>query len=65
MELLLTQKLLLDGLKLFRVSKGQCMVIMMLMDTEEKRWRLMEYLQNHLNASEEEIMTQARRITTA
>ena len=65
MELLLTQKLLLAGLKLFRVSKGQCMVIMMLMDTEEKRWSLMEYLQNHLNASEEEIMTQARRITTA
>lgn len=62
MELLLTQKLLIDGLKLFQVSMGQSMVIMMLMDTEEKRWSLMKYLQKHLSASEEEIVEEAQRI---
>lgn len=64
MELLLTQKLLIDGLKLFQVSQGKAMVVMMLMDTEEKRWRMMKFMQAHQTATEDEIVAEAYRIAT-
>lgn len=62
MELLLTQKLLIDGLKLFQVSQGKAMVVMMLMDTEEKRWRMMKFMQDNLSATEEKLVAEAYRI---
>lgn len=64
MELLLTQKLLIDGLKLFQVSQGKAMVVMMLMDTEEKRWRMMKFMQDNLSATEEKLVAEAYRIAT-
>jgi len=58
----ITEKLLLDGLRLFQLSKGNCILVMMLMDTDEKRWILMDYLTNTLNATENQIVDKAYRI---
>ena len=62
MELSKAEELLLDGLKLFPMRKGNIILAMMLMDTEEKRWNLITFLASTPNASEKEIMTEAQKI---
>ena len=65
MALTTAEKLLLRGLKLFQLQRGNMMLVMMLMDTEEKRWSLMTYLTNSQHATEEEILNEAYRIARA
>ena len=62
MELSKAEELLLDGLKLFPMRKGNIILSMMLMDTEEKRWDLITFLASTLDASEEEIMAKVKEI---
>ena len=62
MELTKAEELLLGGLMLFTMRKGNIILAMMLMDTEEKRWDLITFLASKQNASEEEIMEAAQRI---
>ena len=62
MELTKAEELLLGGLMLFPMRKGNIILAMMLMDTEEKRWDLITFLASKQNASEEEIMEAAQKI---
>ncbi len=62
MKLTKAEKLLLQGLKIFGLRRGNAMLVMMLMDTEQKRWDLMEYMVANQYATEEEIMDVAHRI---
>ena len=50
------EKLLLNGLKLFGLGRGNALLVMMLMDTEQKRWNLMEYMVANQYAKEDEII---------
>ena len=62
MALTKTEKLLLQGLKIFGLRRGNTMLVMMFMDTEQKRWDLMEYMIANQYATEEEIIDVAHRI---
>lgn len=63
MALTKAEELLLRGLKLFKLRRGNVILAMMLMDTEEKRWVLMEYMAKNENATENEIIAEAYRIS--
>lgn len=48
----ITEKLLIRGLKLFGLPKGSIILTMMLTNTEEKRWAMMDFMVNNQNATE-------------
>lgn len=60
MALTKTEKLLLRGLKLFGLRKGNTMLVMMLMDTEQKRWDMIlflkEIIESEIEITEEQIV---------
>lgn len=58
----ITEKLLIRGLKLFGLPKGSIILTMMLTDTEEKRWAMMDFMVNNQNATEKEIVQKAYQI---
>ena len=62
MKMTEAEELLLDGLKLFPMQKGNMILVMFLMETDAQRWELIEFLANTQNASENEIMSMARQI---
>lgn len=62
MALTKAEKLLLRGLKLFELKRGNAMLVMMLMDTEQKRWDLMEYMVANQYATEDEILAKGHQI---
>ena len=62
MALTKAEKILLRGLKLFGLRRGNAMLVMMLMDTEQKRWNLMEYMVANQYATEDEILAIANQI---
>lgn len=67
MELTTTEKLLIRGLKLFNVPRGNAMVVMMLLDTEEKRWDMLTFMADSLEKSEkcEPMLTEDEIVRTA
>lgn len=52
MELSTTEELLIDGLILFNVARGNAMLVMMLLGTEKKRWAMLEFMLEALEKSE-------------
>ena len=54
--------MVLRGLKVFKLRRGNIMLVMMLMNTEEKRYNLMTFMTNSPNATEAEIIEEAYKI---
>lgn len=55
-------QLLIDGLELFGVQDGISAVIFILLKGDEKKMRLMEYMVEHQNATQDELLQKAREI---
>ena len=64
MGLSIAEKLLLDGLRIFHVHRGNAMLIMLLLKTDEMRWDLMNYMVAHQEATEDELVSLARSISS-
>lgn len=62
MSLTTAEKLLMEGLGFFDMKKGSKVLALMLMDTEDKRWNLINFLADHKDATEDEIVAEAYRI---
>ena len=60
MALTKTEKLLIDGLKLIKLRRGNIILAMFLLDTDEKRWDMIlfleEVLKREIEITEEQIM---------
>ena len=56
MELTQLEKDLLSGLKAFGVEKDEAVATMMFLQKEEEREELLDYMLNHLKATEQDIM---------
>lgn len=59
-----TQELLIDGLKIFGVSKREAILLMLRMQDETQMWELMEWMTEHQGATEKEILAVAEKIMT-
>ena len=53
MALTKTEKLLLDGLKLFGLRRGNAFLTMFLLDTDEKRWDMILFLKEIIESEKE------------
>ena len=62
MELSGNEKLLIQGLQICGISKGMSAVIFMTLQTDEQKLEMCNYLADHKDASDEELLEQARRI---
>lgn len=62
MALTTAEKHLMEGLGFFDMKKGNQVLALMLMDTDEKRWELINFLAAHEGAAEDEVMDAAYRI---
>ena len=56
MALTQLEKDLLSGLKAFGVAKDEAVATMMFLQKEEEREELLDYMLNHLKATEQDIM---------
>ena len=60
------EQLLIDGLKICQLRRGNIILAMFLMDTDEKRWDLINFLEKILlseeQISEDDIMNEVQRI---
>lgn len=56
------EQLLIDGLKLCGVSKGMGAVIFLTLKTEENMLEMCDYLADHRDATEQELLNKAREI---
>lgn len=54
---------LLSGLRLFPLTKGQRLRIFLMMDTEEQMLRMCQYMAKNLEATADDLMSEAVRIT--
>lgn len=57
------EELLIRGLKAFGVRKGAAMEIALRMETEEQQYKMMDYMADHREATAEELLDEARRIS--
>ena len=57
------EELLIRGLKAFGVRKGAAMEIALRMETEEQQYKMMDYMVDHREATGEELLDEARRIS--
>ena len=62
MELSETQKLLINGLKLFKMEKEEIIIIMILLQEEDQMNSLMHFMINHREANQEDILEEAVNI---
>ena len=62
MELSETQKLLVNGLKLFKVEKECIVGIMLMLKEEDQMWDMMDYMADNLKATQEELLLKATEI---
>ena len=56
------EQILINGLQLFPMKEGQRVRIFLMMDTEEQMLKMAQYMAKHLNATGEELMSEAERI---
>ena len=63
MALTQTQQLLFDGLNAFPTTRAQRIHIWLMMDNEAQMWEMMQYMKAHLEATGDELMAAAVRIT--
>lgn len=61
-ELTMTERHLLDGFKAFGVSKGMAALMFVMLDGEEQETEMIEYMMEHLKATEEELVKEAYKI---
>ena len=57
------EHMLLSGLRLFPLTKGQRLRIFLMMDTEEQMLKMCQYMTKHLYATAEQLMSKAVQIT--
>ena len=57
------EELLIRGLRAFDVRKGAAMEIALRMETEEQQYEMMNYMADHREATPEELLSEARRIS--
>ena len=62
MELSETQKLLVNGLKLFKVEKECIVGIMLMLKEEDQMWDMMDCMADNLKATQEELLLKATEI---
>lgn len=55
-------KLLVYALKTIQMPKLLALGILMTLDTDEKKWELLDYIVKHPKASHEEVVSEAMRI---
>ena len=56
------EQALIDGMEAFKVRRGISAQIFLMLDGEEQYLDMIHYMQEHLNATGEELLEQARRI---
>lgn len=56
------EQALIDGMEAFKVRRGISAQIFLMLDGEEQYLDMIHYMQEHLNATGEELLKQARRI---
>ena len=61
-ELTMTERHLLDGFKAFGVSEGMAVLMFVMLDGEEQETEMVEYMMEHLKATEEELVEEAYKI---
>ena len=61
-ELTMTEWDLLGGFKAFGVDKGMAVLMFVILDSEEQKAEMVEYMMEHLKATEEELMEEAYKI---
>ena len=62
MELTEAQKLLIECLKHFGVSKGRAMAVFMMLQEDDQRMDMIEYLLNEPEMTDEKAMEKAREL---
>ena len=62
MELTETEKYLISGLKLQKVSKGKLAAICLMLETEKQQMKMIQYIAEHEDATDDDLMRLARRI---
>ena len=60
-----TQELLIRGLRLFECQADTALGIMLMMDTEDRQWALMDWMVENRNATEVEVFQKAVEIWDA
>lgn len=65
MSLTKTEQDLINGLKVFGVSKGTGAMIFVMLGEEQKFQKMVEYMVNHRNATEKDLLEQAKKIAAA
>lgn len=56
------EQALIDGMEAFKVRRGISAQIFLMLNGEEQYLEMIHYMQEHLNATGEELLKQARRI---
>lgn len=64
MSLTKTEQDLINGLKVFGVSKGTGAMIFVMLGEEPKFLDMINYMVNHRNATEQELLEQAEKIAS-
>ena len=59
-----TEAMLIDGLKLFGLTKEEIVVTLLSLNTEEKQNQLIDFLVNHRSATTQEVLRKSRKIAT-
>ena len=62
MELTEIQKLLIRGLMFFPLTEKEREAIFLILESDEEKMMLMEYMAEHLNATAQELKNEAGRI---
>lgn len=56
------EQALIDGMEAFKVRRGISAQIFLMLNGEEQYLEMIHYMQEHLNATGEELLKQARKI---
>ena len=56
------KQFLLGGFKAFGVDKGMAVLMFVILDSEEQKAEMVEYMMEHLKATEEELVEEAYKI---
>ena len=62
MELTPTEELLIEGLTAFEVSKENTIGVLLFLQTEIQQNLLIDYMRNHQEATEQDILQEMKRI---
>lgn len=57
------EQTLIDGLQVFEVSRPNQVIVFLILQTDEQKMQMVDYLLEHRDATEQEILTKAQEIS--